>query len=140
MFSSLLLSQFQTLQKMGESLNNPNMLDQIQYGLSAEEVAAVRASQGHASPKLTPAELAALKQSRGILTDVKRRQQQMSIAEGSEDGRDSAAERRGGSGAATPAAAGPEVENGEQHETVACQTQDGVEEEEVGETEGGDVF
>ena len=68
---------------MGESLNDPNIVAQIEYGLSAEEVGAVNQSQ---RTTLTTNEIAALKQSKGILSEIKKKQLSMSIDEGSESG------------------------------------------------------
>ena len=71
---------------MGESLNDPNMVAQIEYGLSAQEVAAVNQSQ---HTPLTANEVVVLKQSKGFLSELKKRQLHMSIDEGSDEGRES---------------------------------------------------
>ena len=71
---------------MGESLNDPSMVAQIEYGLTAEEVAA--ANKPTQKVSLTANEVVALRQSKGILSELKKRQLQMSIDEGNDEGRD----------------------------------------------------
>ncbi len=76
---------------MGQALNDPNMVAQIEYGLTAEEVEAVNQSQQR---PLTTNEIAAYKQSKGgMLVEMKRKQMKMSIDEASDEGRESRASR-----------------------------------------------
>ena len=72
---------------MGESLNNPDMVAQIEYGLTAEEVAAI--NKPTQKVVLTTNEIAALKKSKGMLSELKKKQLQMSIDEGNDEGTES---------------------------------------------------
>ena len=71
------------------------MVTQIEYGLTVEEVAAVNKPPQRVT--LTANEIAALKKSKGMLSDIKRKQLHMSIDEGNDEGTES----RGSNGGKT---------------------------------------